>query len=457
MKNTWFFFSILLGAVLWVVPVQAEMSEKKIRLQAMEEKNHAYHGQDLKVNFGPHGVRSTTDIKASYGKKGFRLETGNGLFQTNLQWRAQMRYSGINTSDPRSPANFNRLDTSNFEARRIRMKIGGHGYKPWVKYYFEMDLQPSTNTLGGNQSRNTRSRVIDWRIDVQPWDFFGIRVGQWKINYNRERVDSSGRQQFVERSIVNRQFNIDRQVGVMAQGRLFKGTHADLRYYAGVFNGEGKGVNNPDDNHMFMGRVQWNFLGRDLKWRQSDVRFHKKPTGSLAFAAVQNSGMCTRWSTAGCGNLTGYTSPATASAAGNLEQFDTHQYVQEFAFKWQGLSVQQEYHWKNIRDNVNIRKHYLDGGYAQIGYFLHGLISTVPEGLEVAFRYAVVNEPDSSNINVRVFNENEREEFTGAVNYFIAGHNNKITLDASYLTLQDASTNRFYDDARVRLQWDISF
>ncbi len=458
MKPAWLCLNILLGSLIAVGSVQADMSQKELRLQAMEEKINAHHVQDLKVNYGPHGVKTSKDVKASYGKKGFRLETGNELFQTNLQWRAQMRYSGVHSSDPRSPGNFTRPGTSNFELRRVRMKIGGHGYKPWLKYYFEVDLQPSTNTLGGNQSRNTRSRVIDWRIDVQPWDFFGIRVGQWKINYNRERVDSSGRQQFVERSIVNRQFTIDRQVGVMAQGRLFKGTHAELRYYAGVFNGEGKGVNNPDDNHMYMARIQWNFLGRDLKWRQSDVKFHKKPAGSLAFATAHNTGVCTRWSSGGCGNLSRYVAPGTAGQ--QLEAYEIEQYVEEFALKWQGLSLQQEYHWKNIRDTANIimvNKDYMDGGYGQIGYFPHGLISMVPEGLEVAFRYAVVNEPDRSIVPRGVFNENKREEFTGALNYFIAGHNNKVTLDVSYLNLQDASTNRFYDDGRVRLQWDISF
>ena len=36
-------------------------------------------------------------------------------------------------------------------------------------------------------------------------------------------------------------------------------------------------------------------------------------------------------------------------------------------------------------------------------------------------------------------------------------HNNKITLDYSYLTLDDGYTLADYSDNRVRLQWDISF
>ena len=56
------------------------------------------------------------------------------------------------------------------------MKIGGHGYRPWLKYYFEVDLQP-TRSLDSDSERAS-ARVIDWRIDVAKQKEFGIRVGQ---------------------------------------------------------------------------------------------------------------------------------------------------------------------------------------------------------------------------------------------------------------------------------------
>ena len=43
------------------------------------------------------------------------------------------------------------------------------------------------------------------------------------------------------------------------------------------------------------------------------------------------------------------------------------------------------------------------------------------------------------------------------MNWFVAGHNNKITMDYSHLTLDDASDVRSYNDNRARLQWDVSF
>lgn len=387
-------------------------------------------------------------VKVSHGKKGFRFESRDGNWQTNLQWRAQLRYTSPTTGDPRSLANFTTGTSQNtFEARRLRMKIGGHGFRPWIGYYFEVDLQPTRDS--DDSSSNSSSRVIDWRITLDKYKELALRLGQWKIDYNRERVDSSGRQQFVERSIANRIFTIDRQVGAQLRGRLFEGTPGDMRYWAGVFTGEGRGVRNDDEDLMYMARLQWNFLGRDLKWRQTDVEYTDKPTGSLSFAAATNTGRCTRWSSSGCGNLSGFLSPATAADG----QYKIEQATQGFAFKYRGLSIQEELHWKTIDDTVNNTTSDLTGGYAQAGYFFHHLIPAIPKNLEIAARYSFVNEPNSGNIAV----DNNREEYTLGANWFFAGHNNKITADYSHLTLDDGVANREVNDDRFRVQWDVSF
>ena len=325
------------------------------------------------------------------------------------------------------------------------MKIGGHGYK-YIKYYFELDLQPSRSN--DSESHSSTARIIDWRIDVQPYEWLGFRLGQWKINYNRERVDSSGRQQFVERSIVNRVFTIDRQVGVLLKGRFNKGTAADFRYYAGIFNGVGRSVNNPNKNMMKMVRLQWNPLGRDLKWRQSDVKRHEKPTLSIAGAYANNKGACTRWSSSGCENLDGHAS----GSAGDDNRYEIDQYLFEVAYKYQGFSLQHEYHWKDVDDQGTVYDY--KGAYAQVGYFFNEINPAIPEELELAFRYAFIDEPDSTNSLVGT---NTRREYTWGVNYFIAGHGNKITADYSYLTLDDNNPSKSFNDSRFRLQWDISF
>lgn len=392
-------------------------------------------------------IEAESPVVASYGSKGFQLSTRDGNFETNLQWRAQFRYTNPYGSDPRQLDDFEDQGSSNFEARRLRMKIGGHGFKPWMKYYFEVDLQPSRDVEADPQSSG--ARVIDWRVDLAKWDWLGLRLGQWKVDLTRERVDSSGRQQFVERSIVNRIFTLDRQVGIQVRGRLFEGTPADLRYYAGVFNGEGRSVRNEDDDHLYLGRVQWNFLGRDVPFRQTDVEFTEEAAGSLALAAYTNTGVCTRWSSSGCGNLDGFERPFNAEPG----QYEMDGWAQEFAFKYRGLSIQQEYHEKTIDDRVLGIESELTGFYAQAGYFFNGLIPAWPEPLELAFRYAYVEEPNE--VDRLIYNE--REEYTFGANWFFNGHRNKLTADFSYLTLDDGLEQLSDSENRVRLQWDVSF
>lgn len=392
-------------------------------------------------------VGTSLPIKLSHGKKGFRFETEDGKFQTNLLWRAQLRFTTPDNGDPRQISTFNDSSQNTFEGRRLRMKIGGHAYEPWLKYYFEVDLQPGREV--DDDSVNASARVIDWRVDVAKYKEATLRVGQWKINYNRERVDSSGKQQFVERSIANRVFTIDRQVGAQLTGRLFKETPMDMNYWAGVYTGEGRGVENTDNNLMTMARVQWNPNGRYLKWQQTDVDFTEKPTSSISFAMASNTGACTRWSSSGCGNLDGFTS------ASSLPTYEVNQWTQGSAFKYRGFSWQQEYHDKEVKDTATGLTHDLDGGYAQAGYFFHNLMPAVPKELELAARYSRVNEPNKTDLSY----ENEREEFTLGANWFLygAGHNNKITADFSRLTLDDTYQNLSADENRFRLQWDVSF
>ena len=64
------------------------------------------------------------------------------------------------------------------------------------------------------------SVLLDFRMMIERFERIQIKVGQWKIHYNRERVVSSGQQQLVDRSILNREFTIDRQQGVSFYGRL---------------------------------------------------------------------------------------------------------------------------------------------------------------------------------------------------------------------------------------------
>ena len=314
------------------------------------------------------------------------------------------------------------------------MKIGGHGYRP-AQYYYEVDSTRAAWTATASE----RARVIDWRIDVAKQKEFGIRVGQWKIDYNRERVDSSGRQQFVERSIINRTFTIDRQMGISFRGRLFEGTAADIRYYAGV-TGEGRGVSN-DDNLMYAGRLQWNFLAGTVL-RQTDVERTEKPTGTFALGAASHTGRVTRWSSERRRNLDGERlQRRTASTASTRPSQNSRTSTR---------LTQNELHWKQIEDTDlgASPQSELYGYYTQFGYFFTDLPRFPEAGARRALR--MLEERNGNDISL----DNEREEATVAANWFFNGHNNKLTLD--YLTTLDDGHGVDEHGHRVRLQ-DVSF
>jgi hypothetical protein len=367
-------------------------------------------------------------VKVEY-RGGLRIDATNGKFGARIRWRAQMRYTGL-TSDDIAGEDDGIEEQQGFRIQRARFKIDGHAYTSWLKYYLEFSL--------------ARPAMLTFRFDLAPKESFGVRLGQYMAVYNRERLDSSGAQQFADRSIVNSPFTVDRQQGVTALGRLFPGTLGDLNYAGAIFTGTGRGgALEGDRRPMFVGRLQWNFLGRLLPFTQSDVARRGESAGSFAVAGMSNIGQYTRWSSSGGGQLPGF-------EPGTPDQYKVDQWMLEFAYHGHGLSVQAEYHQKKVEDRVNQEITELDGWYAEAGYFFHEAIDVFPEPLELAFRLARVNDEEGG-----VDLPTDREATFGG-NWFLNGHNNKITVDTSFLknTLPGGSEDSGW---RLRGQWDIQF
>jgi hypothetical protein len=306
--------------------------------------------------------------------------------------------------------------------------MGGHAFRPWLGYYFEYDF--------------VRPALLDLRFTLKASDGLQVRVGQWKVPYNRERVDSSGKQQFAERSIVTPWFTLDRQQGANLFGRLWSGRRADSWYNLGVYSGTGRGGEGSIEQPLILGRWQWNFLKRDLPFSQSDLKFHDPPAGTIAVAAASWQGPYTAFSTAGGGGLPGY-------PVGQSDSYKVEQAVLETAFMYRGFSWQQEVHGKRIKTVATGDVTELVGWYAQVGYFFHGVAEWFPPNLEVAFRLAQVD-PDVA------LEADHLGEATLAFNYFFYGHRNKLTLDISRINDRSAEIGKRIEK-RIRLQWDVSF
>jgi phosphate-selective porin OprO and OprP len=371
----------------------------------------------------------------SYGKNGFEFKTDNGLFSLALQNRIQFRYAMPFDADPRSIDDLNNPDSSSFMIRRARTKIRGHVMWPWLKYYFQYDWSQPV--------------MRDLNLTIDKYDEAKLWFGRGKVFYNDERVSSSGNQQFVNRSIVNDIFTVDRQQGVQVYGNLFPETWHDISYYAGVFSGLGVGEReNDDDDMMWSGRLQWNALGGEMPFTQSDVEHHEKPALNIAVAAATNRSKCTRFETANdsCRALRGFEDPDDAEDG----QYRINQMMEEVRFKWKGFSLLHELHWKDIRDTVNKEKTNMMGGLIQAGFFPHYFIPIIPKNLEFAGRYAFVD-PN------RDIDNDLQQEASGVTTYFFNGHSNKINFQVSHLMVEDPNTGIRESDERFWAQWDVSF
>lgn len=370
------------------------------------------------------------------GRDGLRFESRDGAFKSEVHLRSQIRFSSPFASVPRQRKHFLRDNENDLRFRRARLKSSGHLFRPWVQYSTEYDL--------------VGTRMLDLRVTVQKWEWLQFRFGQWKTEFGRERVSSSGRQEFVERSIVNRQFTVDRQKGFMIMGRVNKGTWADSRYYAGVFTGNGRGfrssgagsLDNRDGSPMWVTRYQWNFLKDDPGFSQSDLEYHKAPVAAIAIGTMSNRSRFTRFSGSGGGSLDGY-------EVGLPGQFAVKQVAEDFVLKYRGLFLQHEFHRKNVRDRIFHRITRSTGTYFQGGYFPHYVAPWVPEPLELGLRYATVDQDRARRFDRIV-------ETAFVVNWFMEGHGNKLTFDiARYRLAQPNGTQQSAVQARV--QWDVSF
>ena len=370
----------------------------------------------------------SSDRMFTYGDKGFIFKDKTGNYLMNLEFRGQFRLSYPTDTDPLSLSDYQNEQVY-LGVKRARIKVGGHAFKPWMKYYLEYELL-STN-------------LLDFRLMFGKFPWLKIKLGQWKVQYNRERIISSGKQQTVERSILTRAFTIDRQQGLSVYGHLIGNNALNFNYWVSIFMGTGRGSTTNDDNHlMYMSRIQWNPMGKSMEFSGSDIENHERFVMLLAFAGVTNQSPYTRFSQSGGGQLEGF-------EEGEPGQYRVNQLMQETAGKYRGFSWQQELHFKQIIDNKNHNVTNMFGNLVQAGYFPGNALDFFPVKVEIYTRYAFYF-PDME------FYDNYNNEYTFGLNWFISGHRFKVSAETSYLGTS-VSSEEVYNGWRYRAQLDISF
>ena len=295
-----------------------------------------------------------------YGERGFEIQTHDNRFLIQIQSRVQFRFATPEDQNPVTFDDFSDEKKTVFKINRARLKIGGHAFQPWIKYFWEYEL--------------SQTNLLDFRIMIEKWDWLSFKVGQWKVEHSRERFISSGQQQMVDRSVINRPFTVDRQQGIELYGHLKGKAIADFNYWIAVLTGTGMGNFENDDNHMmYFGRLQWNFLGRPVEFEGSDLEKHEEPAGIIAPPSVTKQSPYTRFSQAGGGSLEGYES-------GQPGQYRVNQMNVETAFMYRGFSWQSEWHTKKIIDKLKTTNQTFFGviTYKQVIFFMKSSTGGLP-------------------------------------------------------------------------------
>ncbi len=382
----------------------------------------------VSIMFAPElSLSADEPIRTGYDRaKGWILETNDGDTALWAGIRVQLRTTNLK-GNPVDPETLDSLSPSDLRINRGRLKLGGHVIRPWFSIYSEYDF--------------SQDWLLDYRATLQLRPWMSLRAGQWKSEFSRERVDSSGKQTFVDRSIANYWFTIDRQTGAAVFGRFGEGQRYDSSYWLEALSGSGRGGDWTSGEALFLARYQWNVLGRLLPFSQSDIQRRDPAAASIALAGVYGQTRYTRFSSNGGGQLPGY-------APGDDGNYLISQALLETAYHAKGFSYQQELHWKEIEDRNRDSFRRLWGGYVQCGYFLHERWPAIPAPLEVAGRLGLVD-PDTS------LSSNLQQEWTLGANWFFQGHRNKLSADLSQLALD--SPDEEQTETRVQVQWDVSF
>ncbi len=369
--------------------------------------------------------------------KGFTFTSPDEKFQLTFGGRLQFRYT-FNDFDKNTAS---KTDTSQWDAKRIRLIAQGYAYSKDLTYKLEFDPRAYAS--------DSKKGLIETFLNYRLIDEAQLKVGQTKVPFTRGELTSDGALQFVDRSIVVDAFKPSYDIGAMLHGKIADGL---FYYYAGVFGGAGQTSTRNSNDNLFVARAVVNPLG-DMAYSEADLDGGKKPLLSIGGNYFRNTlNKSTSGSTVSLDNtISNYTSSsgwlgkgyATISpSTTTIDKIDVDSFGGDLAFKWMGLSLQGEYLLGQAEAQSNHRILRAQGFYAQAGYMI------IPKKLEAAIRYSYLD-PNRDVANDHII------ETIGAVSYYFDKHNLKLQGDVGNIHTQTSTGPT--DDMQYRVQVQLIF
>jgi len=342
--------------------------------------------------------------------------------------------------------------TSNWLIRRSRLKFSGYAYSPKLKYKIELGL--SNRDHGGENihTNNTSNLILDAFIRYNFYKNMEVWIGQTKLPGNRERVISSQKLQFVDRSLVNSKFNIDRDMGIQFRNKFNIGGVATRQAFA-ISQGEGRNRTNkkdpnPSNGFEYTGRVEilplGEFTGKG-DYFSSDLKREETPKISIGVTYDVNKSAARIG-----GNLGSYIEDSNDLVIDSA-LCDLNTILADVFFKYKGFSLLSEYANKTMTgeritdvDGEFINNYYTGSGLTvQAGYLLEN-------NLEPAFRWTSI-EPELESGRDLI------DMYTIGLSKYIKGHSLKVQTDFSFITETDQVTLEENNEVMFRFQVEMAF
>ena len=332
--------------------------------------------------------------------------------------------------------------TQNFLLRRARLKFSGFAYSPKFKYKVELGLSNRDISGASEFNRNTPRIILD---AVVMWNFFQnfeLWAGQTKLPGNVERVVSSANLQLINRSLLNSNFNIDRDVGLQLRHHATLFGDFMIREKIAVSQGEGRNITEGNEGGLqYTGRLEFLPFGKFASkgdYSQGDLKREKAPKLMVGLTYDYNKDAVKTRSNMGSYMLLN---------DGSLYQTDITTFFADAMFKYKGFAFMGEYAMRDADAAVAINTDGTQtGDIVRVGNAMNMQLSyLLKNNVEITGRYTTLEFDD-------ITSRDPQDQYTLGVSKYVVGHKLKVQADVSYGT-----KNGDQDNIMVRTGFDLHF
>jgi phosphate-selective porin OprO/OprP len=382
-------------------------------------------------------------IDSKFGKGLYNVVSEDSSWSMKFGMRFQTLFVGENTINESDGIG---AGSSSFLIRRARLKFGGFAFSPKLKYKVELGL--SNRDLGKVDERtNFAPRMI---LDaVLKWNFykgFELWAGQTKLPGNRERVVSSANMQFVDRSRLNKVYNIDRDIGIQLRHSHKIGNNFHIKEIVSISQGEGRNlVQDNIGGFQYTGRLELLPLGKfegKGDYIMAAIKREEKPKLAIGVTYDFNDRAVKDKSNQGS-----YMIDESGENASGYFHSNISTLFADMMFKYKGISFMGEYAWRD----ADIVDHFSSDSTS---------IATVAtgSGINLCLGYMFINNWEIAarytqiDPSAETGDESDQQYTLGLSKYFV-GHALKVQADVSY----SAEDNSPGSGLLYRLQIDLHF